>query len=179
MKTTYKLFSFNFSIIFFLFLLSGCGSESSVVTPDADQKVLLISIDGFMNQYIDRNPTPNFDQMIANGTKAEHLIPVFPTKTFPNHYSQVTGLLAENHGIISNSFPDDSLGGRFSYGPPDGSSNDNSGGGESRSGLQLSFRVKPPQLCSGQVLKRQSTVCSLQNGSSMMARLITMQESIQ
>jgi len=124
MKTTYKLFSFNFSIIFFLFLLSGCGSESSVVTPDADQKVLLISIDGFMNQYIDRNPTPNFDQMIANGTKAEHLIPVFPTKTFPNHYSQVTGLLAENHGIISNSFPDDSLGGRFSYGPPDGSSND-------------------------------------------------------
>lgn len=99
-------------------LLSGCSSEQS------PQKVLLVSFDGFMNEYIERNPTPNFDQMIANGTKAGHLIPVFPTKTFPNHYSQVTGLLAENHGIIANSFPDDSLDAEFSYGPPDGSSND-------------------------------------------------------
>jgi len=110
-------------IAFLIFIFVACDSDRSP-EQSTHQKVLLVSFDGFMNEYIDRNPTPNFDRMIATGTKAEHLIPVFPTKTFPNHYSQVTGLLVENHGIISNSFPDDSLGGRFSYGPPDGSPND-------------------------------------------------------
>jgi len=110
-------------LVLLLVILSGCGPESSV-DEKLNQKVLLISVDGFMNKYIDRNPTPNFDRMIENGVKAEHLIPVFPTKTFPNHYSQVTGLLAEHHGIITNSFPDDSLGERFSYGPPEDSPND-------------------------------------------------------
>jgi len=103
-------------------LLSGCGTDSATEKPT--QKVLLVSFDGFMNEYLDRNPTPNFDRFIERGTRAEYLIPVFPTKTFPNHYSIATGLLVENHGIISNSFPDDSLGARFSYGPPKGSTND-------------------------------------------------------
>lgn len=114
-----------FSLILILFgahLFSSCDTDS--VTERQPDKVLLISIDGFMNEYLDRNPTPNFDRFIESGIRAEYLIPVFPTKTFPNHYSQVTGLLAENHGIIANSFQDDSLNARFSYGPPDGSPND-------------------------------------------------------
>lgn len=111
------------SITVLLLIISACVSGGS---PDnsTNQKVLLVSFDGFMNEYLDRNPTPNFDRMIEGGVKADHLIPVFPTKTFPNHYSQATGLLVENHGIISNSFPDDSLDGRFSYGPPEGTAND-------------------------------------------------------
>lgn len=117
MKTVY-----NVSLLL-IFIFAGCGS--SIETEQVNnQKVLLVSFDGFMNEYIDRNPTPNFDRMIAGGVKAEHMIPVFPTKTFPNHYSQVTGLLAENHGIIANSFPDDSLNAEFSYGPPDSTPND-------------------------------------------------------
>ncbi|NBC25328.1 MAG: alkaline phosphatase family protein [Bacteroidetes bacterium] len=114
-----------FSLILTLFvslLVGSCGTDSD--TEKQTQKVLLVSFDGFMNQYLDRNPTPNFDRFIESGTRAEYLVPVFPTKTFPNHYSLATGLLVENHGIISNSFPDDSLGARFSYGPPDGSPND-------------------------------------------------------
>lgn len=106
-----------------LLLLTGCSPDSSN-HQNEPQKVLLISIDGFMNEYLDRNPTPNFDRFIDEGTRAEYLIPVFPTKTFPNHYSLVTGLLVENHGIISNSFTDDSLEARFSYGPPIDSPND-------------------------------------------------------
>jgi len=86
--------------------------------------VLLISIDGFMNEYLDRNPTPNFDRFIEQGVHAEYLIPVFPTKTFPTHWSIVTGLYVENHGIISNSFYDYELDARFSFGPPDNSPND-------------------------------------------------------
>jgi predicted AlkP superfamily pyrophosphatase or phosphodiesterase len=119
MKAVYTLYVYVLLVLF----LAGCGS-STETNQQSNQKVLLVSFDGFMNEYFDRNSTPNFDRMIAGGVKAEHMIPVFPTKTFPNHYSQVTGLLVENHGIISNSFYDDSLGGRFSYGPPDGSPND-------------------------------------------------------
>ncbi|WP_340105262.1 alkaline phosphatase family protein [Rhodohalobacter sp. 8-1] len=106
-----------------ILIISACDSDRSP-EESTHQKVLLVSFDGFMNDYLDRNPTPNFDRMIASGVKAEHMIPVFPTKTFPNHYSQVTGLYVENHGIISNSFPDDSLNARFSYGPPEDSPND-------------------------------------------------------
>lgn len=118
LKETVSLF-----LISILCLLAGCSSSHNSAN-SGPQKVLLVSFDGFMNEYLDRNPTPHFDRFIDGGVKAEHLIPVFPTKTFPNHYSQVTGLRVENHGIIANSFPDDSLGGRFSFGPPEDSPND-------------------------------------------------------
>ena len=41
--------------------------------------------------YFDKTETPSFDMLINNGSKAESLIPVFPTKTFPNHITIVTG----------------------------------------------------------------------------------------
>jgi predicted AlkP superfamily pyrophosphatase or phosphodiesterase len=83
-----------------------------------------------MNEYIERNETPNFDRLIANGVKAEYMIPIFPTKTFPNHYTIATGLYAENHGIIANSFPDDKLNAEFSYGPVDSPNDERWWGGE-------------------------------------------------
>ncbi len=117
----FKRLILGFLLLCISLVYISCDAQT---TPAEPQKVLLISIDGFMNEYLDRNETPNFDRFIENGVKADHLEPVFPTKTFPNHWSQATGLLVENHGIISNSFPDDSLGGRFSYGPPEDSPND-------------------------------------------------------
>ncbi|REL24788.1 alkaline phosphatase family protein [Rhodohalobacter sp. SW132] len=112
--------------VFLILAFTSCDRQAKPANSDGTQtnKVLLISFDGFMNEYLDRNETPNFDRFISGGVMAEHMIPVFPTKTFPNHYSVATGLYVENHGIISNSFPDDSLGGRFSYGPPEDSPND-------------------------------------------------------
>jgi predicted AlkP superfamily pyrophosphatase or phosphodiesterase len=69
-------------------------------------KLLLISFDGFRHDYFEKVPTPHFDKIIAGGVKAEGLIPVFPTKTFPNHYSIATGLYPENTGLISNTMYD-------------------------------------------------------------------------
>lgn len=69
---------------------------------DVEAPLLLISIDGFMPIYFDRVDTPNLDRLMNGGVVAESLIPVFPTKTFPNHYSIVTGLYPENTGIVSN-----------------------------------------------------------------------------
>lgn len=68
--------------------------------------LILISIDGFRWDYMDRYPTPNMDRIANYGTKAERLLPVFPTLTFPNHYSIATGLYPEHHGLVGNNFPD-------------------------------------------------------------------------
>ncbi|KAI6679615.1 hypothetical protein NL676_033496 [Syzygium grande] len=82
--------------------------------------VLLISSDGFRFGYQFKTPTPNIGRLIANGTEAEAgLIPVFPTLTFPNHYSIVTGLYPAYHGIINNHFVDPHTGDSFNMGSHD------------------------------------------------------------
>lgn len=68
--------------------------------------LILISIDGFRWDYQDLYETPALERLAANGVRAESLEPVFPTLTFPNHYSFATGLYPVNHGIVANNFPD-------------------------------------------------------------------------
>ncbi|KAM9977322.1 hypothetical protein ACTFIR_011184 [Dictyostelium discoideum] len=65
--------------------------------------VIVISLDGFRWDYLNRGLTPNIKKLIEDGSyHANYTIPQFPSKTFPNHYSIATGLYPENHGIISN-----------------------------------------------------------------------------
>ncbi|GAB2219674.1 hypothetical protein Droror1_Dr00007311 [Drosera rotundifolia] len=82
--------------------------------------VILVSSDGFRFGYQYKTATPNIDRLIVNGTEAElGLIPVFPTLTFPNHYSIVTGLYPSYHGIINNHFVDPYSGDAFTMGSHD------------------------------------------------------------
>ena len=76
--------------------------------------VILVSLDGFRWDYLGRAPTPNLDRLIARGVRARWMTPVFPTLTFPNHYTIVTGLYPEHHGIVGNRFVDPT-GTRFAY----------------------------------------------------------------
>ena len=76
----------------------------TVYASDSDEYVLLISMDGFRYDYLDKANTPNFDKLVNTGVSAKALIPVFTSKTFPNHYSIATGMYAENHGLIANTF---------------------------------------------------------------------------
>ena len=64
-----------------------------IVVVSARNKVLLVSMDGFRWDYIDRVKTPNFDRMAREGVKAPFINNTFITKTFPCHYSIATGLL--------------------------------------------------------------------------------------
>ncbi len=64
--------------------------------------LILISFDGFRWDYPDRGITPNMQLMRENGVSAISMQPVFPSKTFPNHISTITGMYPENHGIIFN-----------------------------------------------------------------------------
>lgn len=68
--------------------------------------VLLLSLDGFRHDYLDRVPTPVLQAIAREGVRADRLIPTYPTKTFPAHYSMATGLYAENHGLVGNRFRD-------------------------------------------------------------------------
>ncbi|MDX1642063.1 MAG: ectonucleotide pyrophosphatase/phosphodiesterase, partial [Balneolaceae bacterium] len=132
MMSANKSISSLFALFLAITILFGCDQpENQNSSPSAEiNPVLLISFDGFMNEYIERNETPNFDGFIETGVKAEYLVPIFPTKTFPNHYTIVTGLYAENHGIIANSFPDSKLDARFSYGPVNSPNDERWWGGE-------------------------------------------------
>ncbi|WP_033073464.1 alkaline phosphatase family protein [Sphingopyxis sp. MWB1] len=66
---------------------------------------LLISIDGFRTDYLDREITPNLSRLAAEGARGK-LRPSFPTKTFPNHYTIVTGKRPDRNGIVGNSMID-------------------------------------------------------------------------
>ncbi|XP_066968327.1 ectonucleotide pyrophosphatase/phosphodiesterase family member 1-like isoform X1 [Macrobrachium rosenbergii] len=68
--------------------------------------LLLVSLDGFRADFLGRNLTPSIRNLADRGVHAEYLMPSYPTVTFPNHYTIVTGLLPESHGIIANSFYD-------------------------------------------------------------------------
>ncbi len=116
--------------ITFLVISPGCLDDINKNQTEPSHPVLLISIDGFMPDYMLRFDTPNLDRIAANGVHAESMMVVFPTKTFPTHYSIVTGLFVENHGIIANSFYDYEYGAYFSYGPPNYHSDDVWFGGE-------------------------------------------------
>lgn len=107
------------SLLIVLLFSFGCDHNSGEF-PGERQKLLLVAFDGLMPAQIERNETPSFDRLLANGISSEAMIPVFPSKTFPAMYSMVTGLYPENHGIISNNFKDEALGGWFRYGPPGG-----------------------------------------------------------
>lgn len=68
--------------------------------------VILVSFDGFRADYLDRFPAPNFQRLARRGVRSHGMIPAFPSKTFPNHYTIVTGLYPEHHGLVANSFYD-------------------------------------------------------------------------
>ncbi len=99
-------------LLLLFILLIGCQPRTTHTSAAnaAPQRVILISFDGFRWDYIDRPVAVRLRELASRGVRAERMIPVFPSKTFPNHYSIVTGLTAEHHGIVANAFRDSVLG---------------------------------------------------------------------
>ena len=96
-----------------LFALAPAGANAAERVP-----LILISIDGFRADYLDRGLTPRLAALRAKGAHGV-MKPSFPTKTFPNHFTLVTGLRPDRHGIVGNAMidprrPDQ----RFSLGDP-------------------------------------------------------------
>ncbi|RPH29564.1 MAG: alkaline phosphatase family protein [Bacteroidales bacterium] len=91
-----------------VFPFQGLAQDKGTTRPD--NYVVMLSLDGFRWDYSALYNTPNLNQIAKDGVKADAMIPCYPSKTFPNHYSMATGLYPDNHGIVNNSFYDSDLG---------------------------------------------------------------------
>jgi predicted AlkP superfamily pyrophosphatase or phosphodiesterase len=106
-----------------LALAAGClwatsyGQATSAVIavdhgPNAQQQlskhyVILVSLDGFRYDYAKRYHADHLLALATEGASAsEGMLPAYPSITFPNHYTIVTGLYPEHHGIVANTFYD-------------------------------------------------------------------------
>jgi predicted AlkP superfamily pyrophosphatase or phosphodiesterase len=94
-----------------LLAIAGCATPRPAPPPvaaalEAPAPVtILVSIDGFRADYLDRGVTPTLSRLAREGVSAA-MTPAFPSKTFPNHYSIVTGLHPDRHGIVDNRMAD-------------------------------------------------------------------------
>lgn len=90
-------------------LASGCSiapGPPAGVAAGSRPYVVLISFDGFRHDYLARYRPAAFEAVATRGVRAAALIPSFPSKTFPNHYTIATGLYPGHHGIAANAFHD-------------------------------------------------------------------------
>ncbi len=103
------------SVFMLLLLLAACTLQQPRVAKHGYSPLVLISIDGYRHDYIKRGFSPNLAKLAADGVRAKAMRPAFPTLTFPNHYSIVTGLYPDHHGIVDNNFYSPITGRKFSY----------------------------------------------------------------
>ncbi|MFT4955362.1 MAG: putative AlkP superfamily pyrophosphatase or phosphodiesterase [Brevundimonas sp.] len=102
-------------LILFALTLSACATVPPERAQTDDRPlVILVGIDGFRPDYLERGVTPTLGGLRADGAFAA-MRPSFPSVTFPNHYTLVTGVHPDRHGIVNNSMVDADLG-RFSLG---------------------------------------------------------------
>ena len=91
-------------------LLAGCRGLPP--TSRAEPLVVLVSIDGLRADVVGTGRMPTLDALASAGIRAEWMNPAYPTLTFPNHYTLVTGRRPDRHGIVAN-YMDDPVLGRF------------------------------------------------------------------
>ena len=88
-----------------IFVLVVRAAPPAAIT-DLKPTLILISLDGYRYDYIDIYHPQNLSRLAEQGVRAKWMTPIFPSKTFPNHYTIATGLYAEHHGIIGNKMYD-------------------------------------------------------------------------
>ena len=93
--------------LLFAFALAACA-PAPPKTAGPPPLTILISIDGFRPDYLDRGVTPTLSGLAKDGVRAS-MRPSFPSKTFPNHYAIVTGLRPDRNGIVDNTMLDPNI----------------------------------------------------------------------
>jgi predicted AlkP superfamily pyrophosphatase or phosphodiesterase len=114
-------------LVLLLFLLPLCLAAQVIkvdhgpntAAQQAKPYVVMVSLDGFRYDYTKKYEAKHLQALAAAGAVAkEGMIPSYPSLTFPNHYTLVTGLYPEHHGIVANSFYDPARKQRYSYSDP-------------------------------------------------------------
>jgi alkaline phosphatase D len=95
------------------------GNAPNSPATQSKHYVVLVSLDGFRYDYAQKYSAKNLLAIAKTGASApDGMIPSYPSITFPNHYTLVTGLYPEHHGIVANSFYDPVRKARYSYTDP-------------------------------------------------------------
>lgn len=92
------------AILGFVFLFSCNRVYHTNIHKPEKKYVLLVSFDGFRYDYAEKFNLTHFKKLKQKSSYAEGVLPSFPSKTFPNHYSIITGMYPGNHGIVDNKF---------------------------------------------------------------------------
>jgi predicted AlkP superfamily pyrophosphatase or phosphodiesterase len=103
---------------YLILVISCCWLPTFAQKPIKDLKptVILIALDGFRADYLEKYQPKTLNDLARKGVRAKWLIPSFPTKTFPNHYTVATGLYPDNHGIVENNMYDVNFDAEFHHG---------------------------------------------------------------
>jgi len=117
-----RFFSFLLFLLFSLTASAQVDTTQQIIPdrsngPEQQEKpyVILISADGFRYDYAEKYKAEHLLALANEGVKAASMVPSFPSVTFPNHYTIVTGLYPSHHGLIDNSFYDRNLKRFYSY----------------------------------------------------------------
>src|SRR3546814_165352 len=104
-------FRLRLPLLLLLLVLLSLAACVSTPPPDAPAPapLVLVSIDGFRADYLDAGLAPNLSTIASEGVRAQWMNPSYPSLTFPNHYSIVTGLRPDHHGIVHNTMRDAEL----------------------------------------------------------------------
>ncbi|PYH78857.1 nucleotide pyrophosphatase family protein [Aspergillus uvarum CBS 121591] len=117
-------------VLFFILLLGAYKASTKFRASHSSKRFLsngtalfapttiLISLDGFRADFLNRGLTPALNSLVANGVSPQYMLPSFPSVTFPNHFTLVTGLYPESHGIVGNTFWDPEMEDEFYYTHP-------------------------------------------------------------
>ena len=100
MRSQKALYLLLLAAVFAFFTNNNTFAQAKVT--DLKPTVIIISLDGFRYDYLDKYHPPELNRLADDGVRAKWMIPSYPTKTFPNHYTIVTGLYPEHNGIVEN-----------------------------------------------------------------------------
>ena len=103
--TVFRFHPARFSAFLLVLLLSACASApapQAAGSAPAPSTLLLVSLDGVHPDDLARGDTPNLARLAGEGVQAEWMTPSYPALTFPNHYTLVTGLRPDRHGLVHN-----------------------------------------------------------------------------
>jgi len=102
-------------------IVAWAAPKPVISTPTSAKPILiLVSIDGYRADYLDRGHSPVLAELADDGVHATGLRPVYPSVTYPNHYTIVTGLYPDKHGVVNNTMHDPVLG---DFSPPNRTAN--------------------------------------------------------
>ena len=131
-RSASRKFGIRLFVALIVLAVAACAPQTTRRTQSspAYSPLILISIDGYRADYIQRGLSPNLSMLASTGVRATAMRSAFPTLTFPNHYTLVTGLYPDHHGIINNRFYNPVTGKKFVYKEHDTISDPDWWGGE-------------------------------------------------